>query len=452
MTVVRAFRPYIESAKIVAIRGKGTFVASPELLGTVDSPVLAQSARTSDESIAGMLLARIHSGHLREGDCLPAVKFIAKRFRASQHTVISAYRKLRERGYVHKVGKRYWIGDFTTLCQEAVHREVWVFFSEHPGSQSISHNDRVTSMAFTHLESILARAGYYLRYFSMAHMPALLTRAFGGKTVPHGVVFYKMDRPHSDTFWGLYQEALSGPGGAALRRTPIIIDQFSSYHQSRTAPNVHRLYRSSIVSAQMRSIARFAVTEGYDAVRYYPPSVGTLLFGHVLDYAMLFSEISDPAIPVGCNLTLTPGQAAQFSAHLHASDVMRDAVIRVLHSRCPADFDAFAATIVTRKALERSFPAGRERILLVFRSDAVAVRAILAAGKRHSVSRRKAFPGILSLDNDPAYYGFGITRSEIDVYQLAHQMARTIIRDMPVGSAPEGAFEPQARILRKLTA
>ena len=67
----------------------------------------------SHEKIFQELLENIKKGLLQTGDALPKVLYYSQQKNISHHTVSNAYQELEKQGYIHKVGKRWFVGKST---------------------------------------------------------------------------------------------------------------------------------------------------------------------------------------------------------------------------------------------------------------------------------------------------------------------------------------------------
>jgi len=109
---------------LCSIPGKGTFIGAPKPSGPVDEKEPKQS---SVDTIVSATMNNISRGELKRGDILTSVKAMSLQFGVAPTTVTRAYEKLCRQGYATKIGKRFFIGDFSSLRRFGSKQEVFLF-------------------------------------------------------------------------------------------------------------------------------------------------------------------------------------------------------------------------------------------------------------------------------------------------------------------------------------
>ena len=138
-SIKHLLKPYITRNMLTAIRGKGTYITSR--MSPSKQPITLRTLVSAD-SIANALTDDIATGKLKQGDPLPAVKFLCKQFRVGQSTVTQAYRRVAEKGLARKVGRNYWVGGLQSIRSFRARKTIACFnFSEGDASDLTSAND-----------------------------------------------------------------------------------------------------------------------------------------------------------------------------------------------------------------------------------------------------------------------------------------------------------------------
>ena len=161
-TIKRCMKPLIDSGRLAALPGRGTFICPLEVIPEDEG--LADKESSSD-SLVDRIIEEIVQGRLKRGDHLPAIKFICLQYRMSSRSVSAAYRKLVHLGYCTRMGKRCFVGDFLSLRSYRGFSEIAVF---HNDSIPFDHlfTQHALSPAFRELE--LELLGSEIR---MVHAP-----------------------------------------------------------------------------------------------------------------------------------------------------------------------------------------------------------------------------------------------------------------------------------------
>jgi len=235
-TVQKSLKSYIQDGRLTAIRGKGLFVTS-----RMPQPRNLESNHSTSSvlSIADALTEDIAAGKLKHGEALPAVKLLARQFKAGQASVTHAYQMLQQRGLVRRVGKKFWVGGLQSIRRFGSKRTVLCF--NFPGGDPTDHTSNSEILqAFEFMEDELHNHCLSIRFedcdtLGLFLRPHALQRADVASFIITGVT---ADRPQTLFPQIRSREAVlarSGkrilvcgrhPEGGAERRLPKHTDYF----------------------------------------------------------------------------------------------------------------------------------------------------------------------------------------------------------------------------------
>jgi len=412
--------------------------------------------RRSVTAIHDDLLKAIASGTYKRGTALPLNKQIALQLQVSTHTVTSAYRLLEKEGYATKVGKRYWVGGVAGSLNLDTRRECVVLSPDDLSLGSLlrfqprdmgSFN---LSMALQKTESHLEAEGWRFAYHTYSELRALTRRWKERGYLPDGFMLFGRDQGFANekdfrTMHGALS-ALASRMHVPLPRTLVVAKNFIC-----SAPRCLFFSIGHTYKVRARATAQFAL-------RVNPANLTVIFtedsqFRDLMNFLRIYPEIR------GTNTTMN-------LAIMLVSDEPDGApgrILRKLDSTYGFEHLKMRMAVdgtFSREDLKGLFHGTRSiteplvrmdgRSMFVFRYDEHAAEALQWCTRHRVRLGEDVF--LLSFDNNPDFFGRGISACISDWETDGYLMAHALIGDIPIARTRRGFIRAQARILRRLTA
>ncbi|MBD3391432.1 MAG: GntR family transcriptional regulator, partial [Chitinivibrionales bacterium] len=260
-TVYRIFKGFEEQGEVLRVRGSGTFVAGADI-GTGTNPALPAN---SVESIVEAVRKAIGSGEFKRREALPSVKFMCLKFRVSAPTVIKAYRVLRARGFVERIGKTFWIGTLGEIAKSGPQKEVLFLQHENDDFSVPFQKDNMLSLSFQKMERELYSHGFRLKFGTTSLVNSQLNRWLSTEAIPYGIVLYAMDSGRLALCAASLKKLLKNSGE---RRPSVLVDWAFGDH--RDVPGgCTILSRGNLHTVVARTLAREITHRGYRAATLF---------------------------------------------------------------------------------------------------------------------------------------------------------------------------------------
>ncbi len=429
-TVRRIITPLRTRGLLVRIPGKGTFKPSP-----ADPPHESVEAPVpSDERLADTLAGSIYRGELRRGDALPQVKFLCLQYHVSEKTVAAAYRRLRDKGLVRKVGKRYWVGALMPSVRPAVRKEVWIVVRTDADLPHV-YTDDYMGPAYQKMERELRASGLLLRYADRKRFKDLQRVWLARESFPAGVVLWFFDGGEWDEMAPLVK-ALTGTVGSP--RTSVLIDIANVGRLETAPPRIHVLSRGNLTTNQSRSVA--ALVAGLDTREVVVLFDGAAIredprHGYLRYYKTIYEIVQTAGRDRRVRQVVLSSDAAMgpawFAKHVFETD--RD-YVAYLRSKYAAVTNA-PGSVLDKTPHVAHNPAdiverfGRKAVWVCTRAALGADAAAALEGIRVSIPDEIS---IVSMEDNPRYYHLGLTACAPDWDLVGYLMAHAIIGDFPL--------------------
>lgn len=444
-TVERVMRALAREGLVTRITGSGTTVGLRPTLAPPTS-VLAERARSSD-SLASTITLAIRRGEIVQGEALPSVKYIARRFKVSSSTVAAAYRQLVSTGLVVPTGRTLWVGRMPQLLHDIRGRDVYLFVSDQHELLRVFRHD-LLSPAYRRMEEVLSSNGFVVRYELLTNADDCLKEWQRSRTIVHGTMLFGGNRAKLAAFTPLAEFVHAGNRGAPV---PVVID-WNDSPPERLPRHARVVSRPNLRTTVARSLASYLVARQARALLTirHANLWGRDPYGW--DLGDLFKVVVeamhiDPDIAIEIAIVGAPAGAAAIDLLPMTGGGAIDVVMRKYSSLSVADISprVHAYPSMESALAER----GRQRLAWCFQADEDAALALQwARNHRVAIGQRME---IVGLDDNPAYYHLGLSRCELDLSGLGYLMAHEIIGDLAVERTGKGFIRAHARVLEKLT-
>ena len=410
----------------------------------------------SAAAIRNDMLTAIARGKYKQGTALPLNKQVSMQLHVSPATVTEAYRMLQREGYVTKVGKHYWVGGVYGSLHWSVRRECLVLspdgfalasmFKSHPLKMNSAH----LALSLRKMESRLSDQGWHLKYKRYSELESLTDLWKKRGRLPDGFLLFGHDGGLTTGKDFHYVHAVIArlttrmglPFPPMLAITKNFIDTRKNCRFYSTSHTLTILARTTARFALMHDPARFVIVLKED----YPP-------GNVFNFLRIYPEIRKVNKTMEISVMLLSDNPAG----------ARSRVLTMLYSHYGFEhIEARLAVdgILVRKEFENMFRGvrsladalaeRRKRTMYVVRDDKQAADMLQwCSSKGIDVGESLL---LLSYENNPDYFGHGITACVSDWETDGYLMAHALIGDIPIARTGRGFIRTRARILRRLTA
>lgn len=427
------------------VRGVGTFVGLPTEHG-LRSGGERCARQLSADVIAAQVRAAIGRGEYRSGDPLPSLKSLRLQFHVTERTVSAAYRRLAERGHVVRVGKRYWVGEYTELAvTEGPRRDVYLFHGD--GDATYLYTRDRFSPAYRAMEQELMLHGVTLHYFPAHVLLEQIARWRQGDVLPLGVVLAGQTAEQSDS--SLMQ--LRDLRRRVRRGAPSVL--VAGRSDKRLDRRFHYVTTGNVPTVQARTLVNWAVRWGYRRIRVFGNADVASPYT-LLDLYRILPELHH-AVPRAVfryhlQYQESPPYAAEgldrlFAATGRSRSQMEDVLSK--YERLSLT-DALSHT-TTGPSGRYPRPKPRSREIWVCAQDREAAEALeWCRAERTAVPDRVA---LLSIENNPAYLHLGISALIPDWHGIGCVMAHALLGDVPVQRTSKGFLRVRMVMLRRRT-
>ncbi len=451
MSVRRVMAEYTARGLLERRHGSGTRTATRQGAGKTAEDESGNSIDGAPGSAAALhddLLKAIASGKFKQGTALPLNKQLSIQLHVSTGTVTAAYRMLEKEGYVTKLGKQYWVGGVYGSLHWAARRECIVLYPETIALTTMftSHN---LSMALRKMESRLEEQGWLFRYTNYSELQSCIDLWKKRGRLPDGVLVFGRDAGYVTGEDFSYVHAMFSKAAERMRRSPPPLLAISKAFVAGRS-GCHFFSGSHTHTVRARATAKFALMHD-------PASLKIVLDERVshadlFNYLRIYPEIRAVNQSMRVEVLLRSDRPAGAPAR----------VLKRLSSHFPFEHIRSRLAVdgvLVREEFERMFRSIRSfadaaqqtpgRTMLVFGEDRHAVQVL------HWCERNRIAVGerilLLSYENNPAFFGYGITACISDWETDGYLMAHALIGDIPIARTSRGFIRSRARILRRLT-
>lgn len=440
-SIARVMKEFAEANQIERVHGKGTFVCKQNVSAPA-APV--QAPQSAPERLAESILDAFRRGDLREGEALPSVKYMTRRFHVAPATVSGAYAQLVASGYVTRIGKTFWLGRFGELAHAGKQREIIVFVENHAQLAALYHPHTFLSSALRKMEDILSSSRYRISYRYLSELSELIADWRKGRTAPSGLVLYRHTDKHLRTYPAI-KLLLKQP--TMLASMPVLVD-LEWGRRVKPSSHVTVLSRNHIYTAVGRTLGEYLRRTDYQTITLVIDNEFSRTGGFPAQFShsiKLFEEI-DHALPSSDLSIVLAGQP-------HNADIRQwivDTFEFHAHGKYrPISVGEFLSRVRTVPTLTDVVKEDMNRTTLVFSRDSMAVHAIRLCQKDAI-----AIPGqcsLIGLENDSAYFHYGISACVPDWEAIGYLMAHSFLRDFPIEKSRKGFMQTRAKMICRHT-
>lgn len=439
-TVTRILSRYRDDGTIVRIPRLGTFIAGEELpRGACPAP-----PRSSAESIVHEIGKAIGCGQLKKGNALPSIKLMSAQFKVGAPTVIRAYRMLREKGVITKVGKTFWLGSFADLTKLRGRASICLFRPERLSLNQL-FSVETFGLSIRRMAKELLDHNYRLHYRLLEDAPSLIDRWRRDGGWPAGAGFFSVTEQN-------------------LSNVEAIMNALHSRHENRNVPMVARMwtgdYRRIVKHAVTvssgnvdttiaRSIVRYAVSKGAQSIALWhvydtklPLSIYIPL--KTMIELSLYEKLHDVKMYVRADSPISKTELLE-QLQLVVPACRNNAILSKYGS---VSFDELGECIEIVDSFNSVCSRAHEWFW-VFNRAADAAEALTAARRRGVRVPRDL--SILTFDDNPGFYDRELTTCVLDWNNAGYLMAHALIGDIAIEKTSKGFMRVKADIYEGAT-
>ncbi|MBN1671389.1 MAG: GntR family transcriptional regulator [Kiritimatiellae bacterium] len=443
-TVRTVLKDFERRGLVRRLQGSGTFVpgepASVEPLPAAGSP---------RQEVVAWVKRAIASGELQPGEALPPIKYLAPRFRIGKRTVIGAYRQLMAEGFVEKIGRLFWIGDFKSLLTPTGDRVVHVL-NYAPDDFRALFGHALLGRAYDRMMDELYRYGFRVAYEPGSAFTPLADGWLRRKRIPSACVLHGVPRKRIAEVVGLARRLRAASAGRHLRVLLTVLEANPS--PAKAPPDVFMVSWANVMTQLARQVARYCAGAGFRQANVYLEAKGP---SEPDDFTAMkiWAELRHAAPALKAFVVVKPRRRGESRvSYLRQATALFDyaASYAEKHGRRPSRSEVEAAVVVTERfasVLEET----RERPSVhIFAHDRAALRALAWARKR-----RLAVPAdvsVVTLEDNPAFLTEGLAACCMDWNTTGYLMAHALIGDIPVNRTRKGFLRVRCRVIERFTA
>lgn len=440
-TVRSILRRFRDEGKLLLIQGKGTFVP-----GDGSEPDPAETADPNAvQTIVDFILEAIARGDLKLGRPLPSVKYMRLQFHVAPMTVIRAYRALKERGDVVRVGKRYWVGNFRTLIGAGSHNEIRLFSNADDIEQLFSHS--VLSNAYREMEYELLSRGFRLRYEPIARFGSACAAWKANRDFPFGIIIAGNDPAIHEKLRRQLESMVRGPrgSGSSLLMAGKRVD--------RRIRGIHYLCQGHIDTARSRLVARYCFDKHFSAIRLFFDAHHTPVT-MLRSLIRVFPEVRhlDKQMKMYLHIKKHPNFPTFDSilAHIRRSLTLDEHYLEgIMNKYNSFSLDELSGDTSIVGNFAEVFQSSGGKELWLFGDDDHAARCLAWCREHHrDVPGETAIAGVA---NSPRFYHLGISSFVADWRTIGYLMAHALIGDIPIERSSKGYVRTRVAMFSRLT-
>ncbi|MBD3243761.1 MAG: GntR family transcriptional regulator [Chitinivibrionales bacterium] len=441
-TVAATVKELVRDGRLVRRRGSGTFV--PPLAQPQADPGPLLPVRSAVDRLVDRLQTMLADGTVRRGQSLPSIKYLTHQYHVSRRTVIDAYRCLADRGLIVKVGKSFWNQSPSDMVVPPGRKEVFLFVRNRDElSRVFVEGPYAASLRV--MEDLLAAHGYVVRYSFYERLAALCRR--WRLDPPHGLFFCKADKEEHALLTRLVRP-LQIRHGAHLS----ILMEWEPKDIALVPRPFRHVSRLDMTLTLTKACADYVLRSGLQAgdfvIRqedFYHEGIRSIL---LYDFLWMRAEIKRLIPSFDYRLVVIKARPDYTKRGFFATADI-PALEKAAGWYTPVSGATLERETVFVDAAEQCTPPRRDGLLYFVQHDRDAA-TILDQLSRSGITPPHGAV-LLSADNDPAYYHYGISRCEVDWQGIGHLLAHALIGDRPVPLKRDRLLAVQARVLVKMT-
>ena len=442
VTVQRVLARYKKEGKIDSIPGSGSYIpGGPEgIKADLEPPT------TAWQDLAAEVKKLIYSGAVKKSEALPSIKYMSLQYKVTPATVIKAYRSLAGEGFVTKIGKNYWAGDMESTLYDRPHKQIYCFnFRSDDFTQVFKSGFYVKAYQAMYRE--LLKHGYQVRFESSRALESLAREWRQKGEFPQGLVFVSLLNLKARSIIPSLMK-LKAAAEQQRAQLPLLFEwHFSSPLQD--LKKTHILHRGTVLSSLTRTAARFISDRQYQEVVYMEDNATVYHWRHLV-YLRIKMRLRDlnPDIGFRMLVRLVPGKGTK-------EDLLRDFAVGYGKELAVADK---ASAFPAKEEFEKDISFTRELVpkekpgpgtLWFFPTSGMAVKALKEM--KDMGIRVPEDVSVLTFDNDPSHYHWGITYCDPDWERTGYLMAHALIGDFPVARTSHGFIRIPGKVVEGLT-
>lgn len=447
-TVAKLMGRLARDGRLERVPGRGTFVG-----GEAPEPAVEMDpVRSSAESLTEHLLTSIRHGEIRRGQELPGVQYMARRFGVSTHTVSAAYRALREKGVITRLGRTHWVGGAADALADSSRGEMFVFMPDRESRMNAFEDPTIRATLHT-MEDELAACGFVLQYRTADDARGLIRHWREYRDFPRGVLvsFYRPRTSARDTLARLARELLSHRKRFGYS---VVVD---TYGDEFPGPlRGARCFSRRIAAYEdYTSLARYIVASRRRWVLALIDQAHLInnahRFWNIWTFVKFFPELKhlDKNTSLELAIIVPHPIEARREHHDTFERYQANKVEAFISKYSPVPYRAFGDATSFYRTVDDALDDHRETDLILTQKDRFAPHVLAWLEKHRKSAPRDAM--LVSFDDDPEYYHLGLSRFEVDWERVGYLMAHAMIGDFDLPRSTEGYVRPAVRFLHKLT-
>ena len=446
-TVCTVMEPFAREGRIERIPGKGTRIP-----GQANIEVPAPSpALSAEDSIVRTIKRDIFNGTLKTGDPLPPRKRFRLQFGVESRAVSRAYEQLVRENLVINIGRRFWVGDFSTLMKTGMSRDMFFFDCRGAGWDEL-FGDEIYGDMYRKAEHIVTTRGFRVFYRGFESFESLMERWHGRKEFPHGLLLAGMTSREAYRDFRLVDHLVRRYfGRRTVRRPPSMVIAGPTSYREMT-PSVKALAGTSPTTIA-RETARFLVNGRHTRACFFfnEERLGNRRF---FDHVRLRAEVCHRYEGFDLRYVVKTEGKPDMESFLerlqaHYPGTGLEYLHRCLDKYGPVPLERFLNEVSLVERFDEAFDTRGGRDVWLFSNDADAVEALTWCAANGI--RVPEDCGLISFENAPAYLQHGITSVILDKETIGYNLAHALLDDIPVERTSQGYLRMKALVLERGT-
>lgn len=446
-TVYTVLKPLADQGRVMRIQGKGTCV--PAHL-PARKPTASPSLSPRD-TIVTTIKRDIFNGTLKTGDSLPPRKRYCIQFGVESRTVSKAYQQLVDDNLVVRIGRRYWVGDFSALMKTGLSRDIFFLDCTERGWRTVL-GDPLYGDIYRRAEHVLTTSGFRVLHAEFHSIDSLMRSWSLGEAFPQGLLFAGMQRRdnHRD-----------------FRRVNSLFERYCKKKRFQHVPSVVIVSPSRYrdMNPLIRQVAGTRpTTVAREAARLTVSrhcTSATVFFNETLsgnrsfyDYVRLLPELRHLRDDFDLRFVVKATPNSDMDSFLqrlqsHYPGLGLQYFHRCLDKYGPVPLAATLAKLSLVERFDESFQSQVGTDVWLFSNDGDAVEAL-----RWCAARGVDVPGdraVMGFENNPDFFSHGITSCILDKETIGYNLAHCLLNDIPVEQTTQGFVRMKARVLERAT-
>ncbi len=445
-TVRSTIQDFSKQGLLTVTQGRGIFLP----IRKDELPQALPEVNSSSMSVADAVYEFICSGTYRVAEALPSVKYLSHQFGVSRSTVISAYRQLRERGHVTKIGKTFWVGGPGLVPGTGKLRECCFLCL---ASENISRvlNFEYWAPAYKKMFRDLSAQGYKISFVTVKNANELKNWIQGQSSLPAAILIYRIQSEEMLRDW-ISELKWMAP---ILEKDHVqcVLNIGKTRTMGKSIPNYYtRLSHGHALTSMMRNLAEYLVKHGYHRITLFfdeEQGQGILwLVSLFRIYPDLKSLVKTLEFKVILRLANPNEKLDQLKERI-GKNRSREQIEKVLSKYRPITESDIFHLIHSTNNIEQNYPELPRGGAWIFCDAKNASQGYQwCKDKGYSIPDEHT---IITLQDSPDCYASGVSVLVPDWDRIGYLMAHALIGDFKVPLSSKGFIRTSPILHRRLT-